>query len=287
MITPPFNIWASPAFNLKVPFAVRCPLREPLVSAIEEILRVAVRLAAAFLASVALLATGTTDTFAGASDLYSRLAPAPGADWVESAPGPTTLDGPFDSHSYDTYLQLVSPSTQRVEHQLNALAFRSGYARMWVQGSSQDVLSERVFQFGDALGAAAWYANLKQQNQFTKYLVKVIPPLDGHPDSFGVVLKTPDFKSYRVEFVLANLVFTVHMDSAQNDLTALAVSQALTELHSQAPSPSPARQAAAAHPSTPAIPTTVLAAAGLAGALGVVALAAVVARRRRNRRTTS
>jgi hypothetical protein len=253
-----------------------------LVSAIEEILRVAVKIAA-LAAALALTLVTAVSTAAESPQLSSRLAPAPGADWVEATASPTTLEGAFDSHSYSAYLQSVSPSTPSVERQLNALAFRSGYARLWVQGSSQDVLSERVFQFGDSLGAAAWYANLKQQNQFTKYLVKAIPPLQGHPESFGVVLRTPDFLSFRVEFVLANLVFTVHMDSAQNDLTALAVGQAQTELHSQPASPSPQRPAVA---QAPKLPVGGVIATGVVGvaALAAIALAALAAWRRRGRR---
>src|SRR5205823_186013 len=39
MITPPFNIWASPALTLKEPFTEPFPLRTPLRSATFEILR--------------------------------------------------------------------------------------------------------------------------------------------------------------------------------------------------------------------------------------------------------
>jgi hypothetical protein len=249
-----------------------------LVSAIEEILRVAVRLAAAFLASVALLATSASATYADSSPLYSRLAPAPGADWVEAASTPTTLEGPFSSHAYANFLQTVSPSTPSVAGQLDALAFRSGYARTWVQTSTNDQLTERVFEFDDALGASAWYANLKQQNQFTKYLARTIPPLDGDVDSFGVVLKTPDYSSYRVEFVVSKLVFTVHMDSAKNDLTDVVVGQALAELHREAAAAIGSR--AIAHPARPRLP---LGEVGLAVTL--VAVAAAVIGWRRHRRS--
>jgi len=241
---------------------------------------VAIRLPAAFLGSVALLVLSATATYADTSGLYSRLAPAPAADWVEAAAGPTTLEGPFDSHSYDAYLHSVSPTTPSVEKQLNSLAFRAGYGRMWVQGPSRDVLVERVFQFGDNLGASAWYANLKTQNQFTKYMVRVLPPLEGHPDSFGVVLKTPNYNSYRVEFVIDNLVFTVHMDSAQNDLTSLAVTQALAELNPPAASQSPANH----HSAVRLVPSGGFAVAALLFTLvaGALLLAAVARRRRRS-----
>jgi len=243
---------------------------------------VAIRFAAAAATLVALLALSATATYAAGADLSSRLAPPPGADWVEAQAGPTILDGPFDSHSYDTYLQTVSPSTQRVEHQLNALAFRAGYGRMWVQGSSQDVLVERVFEFGDKLGAHAWYENLKLQNQFTKYMVKAMPPLDGTPDSFGVVLKTPSYMSYRVEFVVQNLVFTIHMDSAQNDRTAAAVGQALAELRTAAASPSPAQHnAAVVDPAKPALPWPEVGLATAGGLVIVGGAAAIWWRRRR------
>ena len=236
------------------------------------------RFAAAAVSAVALLLFSASATSADVSQLYSALAPAPGADWVEATPNPTTLEGPFSSQAYSNYLQTVSPKTPSVADQLNSLAFRSGYGRTWVQGSSNDQLTERVFQFGDVLGASAWYANLKQQNQFTKYLARTIPPLDGNPEkSFGVVLKTPDYTSYRVEFVVSRLVFTVHMDSATNDLTDLAVRQALAELRAQVAS---VKRSAPVSAATHSVPAGALALAGALAAGG--AAVGVIAWRRRS-----
>lgn len=231
------------------------------------------------LIAVALLLVSASATSADASQLSAWLAPAPGADWVEATATPTTLEGPFSSHAYSNYLQTVSPSTPSVADELDALAFRSGYSRTWVQGGTNDQLTERVFQFGDALGAAAWYANLKQQNQLTRYLARVIPPLDSAADSFGVVLKTPDYTSYRVEFVVSNLVFTVHMDSARNDLTVAVVAQATAELRTVAsPSPRYVLDPVSMPPPAPSPSLPLLAGALLA--IAMAGIAAIVWRRR-------
>ncbi|HET9410959.1 MAG TPA: hypothetical protein VFO75_03655, partial [Candidatus Dormibacteraeota bacterium] len=226
----------------------------------------------------ALLVSTATATSADSSQLSSWLAPAPGSDWVEAAPTPTTLEGPFSSQSYSNFLQTTSPTTPSVTDQLNALAFREGYARTWVQGSTNDQLTERVFRFGDVLGASAWYANLKAQNQQTKYMTRVIPPLEGNANSFGVVLKTPNYTSYRVEFLVSSLVFTVHMDSATNDLTDLAVSQALAELRAQAAA---TRHSAVAEPASPKLPVAEIVTAGVVAGLAAVVVAWLVRRRRK------
>jgi hypothetical protein len=238
----------------------------------------ATRVAAPVLVAVALLVLTASATSADASRLYSSLAPAPGADWVEATSTPTTLEGPFSSQSYSNYLQTTSPSTPSVADQLDALAFREGYARMWVQDGSHDLLTERVFRFGDVLGASAWYENLKLQNQRTKYMTRVIPPLEGNPNSFGVVLTTPSYTSYRVEFVTSSLVFTVHMDSAKNDLTDLAVGQALAELKAHAAT----APGAVARPSRPRFSWQEAAVATAGGLAFVAALAALLWRRRRS-----
>src|SRR5438270_4194732 len=118
MITPPFSICASPAFSLKVPLAARCPFRDPLDSAIEEILRVAVRVSALAACAALVLALASLPAAAASGGLSSMLAPAPGADWVESQPAPTVLEGPFDAHAYAAYVQALAPRSPSMENAL-------------------------------------------------------------------------------------------------------------------------------------------------------------------------
>ncbi len=185
--------------------------------------------AVAALAALALV-LAAAPAAADSGGLASMLAPAPASDWIESQPAPTVLEGPFDARSYAAYIQALAPRSPSMEKALRNLTFQQGYARAWVQSGSNDALAERVFQFGDATGAGAWYTSLQRQNQGTKYLVRQMQAIDGNPNSFGVVLRGPDGAySYRVEFLVSRLVFTVHMDSAKNDLTDLALRQALTE----------------------------------------------------------
>ena len=239
----------------------------------------ATRIAASLLIAVALLLVSASATSADAARLASWLAPAPGADWLEARSSPTTLEGPFSSRAYSNYLQTVSPTTPSVVDELDALSFRSGYSRTWVQGGSNDQLTERVFEFGDVLGASAWFANLKEQNQRTKYLARTMPPLDGDPNSFGVVLKTQDYRSYRVEFVVSNLVFTVHVDSTTNDLTGVVVAQATAELRMVAnSSPRNVLDPASPPPAAPSPELPLLGAALLA--IAATGIAAVLWHRR-------
>jgi hypothetical protein len=151
---------------------------------------VAVRLAAAVAATVvALLAAAGAPVSADGAVLYSRLAPPPSTDWIESSTTATTLDGPFDAHSYAEFLRSQAPGSPSLEQVLRNLTFEDGYARAWVEAGSKDSLSERVFKFHDLSGAGAWYTNLQRQNQGTKYLVRPLPALGANPNSFGVVLR--------------------------------------------------------------------------------------------------
>jgi len=214
---------------------------------------VAVRVSALAACAALALAAAGVPALAASDGLSSLLAPAPGADWVESPSAPTILEGPFDAHAYAAYLQALAPRSPSMEKALQNLTFQRGYARAWVQTGSNDALAERVFQFGDASGAGAWYTSLQRQNQGTKYLVRQVPAIDGNPNSFGVVLRGPDGAySYRVEFLVSRLVFTVHMDSIKDDLTDVALRQALTEFEAH-PTPTAADPPAAtvAHPATP------------------------------------
>jgi len=243
---------------------------------------VALRVSALVACAALALAVAAVPAAAAADGLSSMLAPAPGADWVESQPAPTILDGPFDAHAYAAYLQALAPRSPSLETALRNLTFQDGYARAWVQTGSNDALAERVFQFGDAAGAGAWYTSLQRQNQGTKYLVRQVPAIDGNPNSFGVVLRGPDGAySYRVEFLVSRLVFTVHMDSIKNDLTGVALRQALTEFEANPMPTAAAPPAAIAQPVTPRL--NLLAIVGALAALDVVvtAIALVVVRRRR------
>ncbi len=219
---------------------------------------------------------------AGADRLSSMLAPAPGADWVESQSAETTLDGPFDAHSYAAYLQALAPRSPSMETALRNLTFQGGYARAWVQTGSNDALAERVFQFADPSGAGAWYTSLQRQNQGTKYLLRQLPAIDGNPNSFGVVLRGPDGSySYRVEFLVTRLVFTVHVDSLKDDLSSLAVSQALLEFQAH-PTPTAADPAAAvAQPVAPHLDLLTVVALLAAADVAVTAIAVLVVWRRR------
>ena len=212
----------------------------------------ALRMAAAAACAALAMALGAAPAAAGSSGLQSMLAPAPGTDWVESPPAPTTLEGPFDAHSYAAYLQALAPQSPSLETALRNLTFQGGYARAWVQAGSNDALAERVFQFGDPSGAGAWYTSLQRQNQGTRYLVRQVPAIDGNPNSFGVVLRGPDGTySYRVEFLVSRLVFTVHMESVSNDLTDVALRQALTEFQAHPTPTATDPPVALAQPVTP------------------------------------
>ena len=180
-------------------------------------------LAAAFLAGASTVHANT--------DLRSLLAAAPSADWVELDPTPTILSGGFTAHSYAAYLQAAGSSPGTTESALNLYGFRDGYAREWEQRGSQDVLIERVFEFGDDRGASFWYADLKGGAQTISEYRSAVPI--SVPNSFAAAYVYADgIKQWRAEFWKGNLVFVIHTDADTNDLSTLAVQQATAEYES-------------------------------------------------------
>ena len=249
------------------------------------------------LAVSAMAAIALASPSPGGQDLSSLLARPPSSDWFEEAPTATTIDGPFNAHQYAAYLQAVGANTAQQAAQnesiLNQYGMTGGYGRTWeTHSGAQDLLVERVFAFQDSSGADSWYADLKDDSETSSEFVSEIPTEQAIPNSFGVVLKSKSStdRQYRVEFKYQNLVFIVHADSLQNDLTTLSLAQATLEWDAQArPSPSPSASAGhagsgAASIHTPAnLVTVALISAGalvlLAVAIGLVLLLARGGRR--------
>lgn len=165
------------------------------------------------------------------TDLSTLLAQAPGADWNAVSPSTTTLVGPFSAHDYAAFLKARGVSPGSTELGLNLYGFTRGYALEWEQQRSQDVLVERVFEFRDTSGSRPWYTALIRGTKNDPQYTRDIPNMSVVPNSYGAVLTTPDGSNtqYRVDFLKGNLVFTVHMESYTNDLTAAAIAQAATE----------------------------------------------------------
>jgi hypothetical protein len=178
---------------------------------------------------VAALVLSTTGA-AAATDLHSLLSAPTGADWVDVGSLPTNLVGDFTAHDYAGFLQANGTSPGQTEFDLNLYGYTRGYGLEWQQRGTNDVLVERVFEFRDSRGAAYLYSSFKRGSQTATQYDRDIAVPASLPNSFGAVLNASDGSfQYRVEFEKGNLVFVVHMDSNQNDLSAAAVTQAAVE----------------------------------------------------------
>jgi hypothetical protein len=179
------------------------------------------------------------------TDLSALLAAPPGADWIEAGATATVIDGPITAKSYAAFL-VASGGKSSIESELNRDGFTGGYGRSWEQRGSQDTLIERVFQFGNTVGAGYWYDNLKTTN---RTMSEYSGDLDSSsiPDSFGVVLTTTDGdREFRIEFVKGDFVFVVHLNSLTNDLSAATLTQARLQ-YASAATVTPGAPAAGAH----------------------------------------
>jgi len=167
-----------------------------------------------------------------ATDLHPLLAAPPTADWIDIPPTSTNLIGDFTAHDYAAYV-VGNPG---IEFDLNLYGFTRGYALDWAQRGSLNLLVERVFEFRDAKGARSWYTLLRLLDKIYGSYTSDIPMPASVPNSYGALFTLPDGRQQSwIEFRKGNLAFEVVTDSATNDLSATAVTQAATE-YASAPS---------------------------------------------------
>src|SRR5260370_16000635 len=164
------------------------------------------------------------------------LAPPPTVVWIDVPSNSTNLVGAFTAHGYASYLQSAGSSPGAAEFDLNLYGFTRGTALEWAQRGSHDLLVERVFEFRDARGARSWYTlvrlGLARSSQYTR----AVPMPPSVPNSYGALFTWPDGTlQIRIEFWKGNVEYVIHTDSLTNDLSATAVTQAVTE-YANAPS---------------------------------------------------
>ncbi len=161
-----------------------------------------------------------------ATDLHPLLASPPTADWIDVPPNSTNLIGDFTAHDYAAYVV----GNSGVEFDLNLYGFTRGYGLVWAQLGSHDLLVERVFEFRDAKGARSWYTLLRLVDKIYGNFTRDIPMPASVPNSYGALFTLPDgaLQSW-IEFRKGNLAFEVVTDSATNDLSATAITQAAAE----------------------------------------------------------
>jgi len=167
-----------------------------------------------------------------ATDLHPLLAAPPTADWIDVPPTSTNLIGDFTAHDYAAYVA----GNSGIEFDLNLYGFTRGFALVWAQRGSHDLLVERVFEFRDAKGARSWYTLLRLLDKIYGNYTSEIPMPPSVPNSYGALFTLPDGALHSwIEFRKGNLAFEVVTESATNDLSATALTQAATE-YSSAPS---------------------------------------------------
>ena len=173
---------------------------------------------------------------AAATDLHPLLAGPPSADWIDVPSSPKTLVGDFTAHDYAAYIQASGNSPGATEFDLNLYGFTRGYALEWEQRGSHDLLIERAFEFRQPSGAHSWYSLLKLVDTTSGKYTHDVPMPPSVPNSSGALFTWPDGTlQNRIGFWKGNVAYVVHTDSLTNDLSALGVSQAVTE-YANAPS---------------------------------------------------
>lgn len=146
-------------------------------------------------------------------------------DWIEDAPGPDVLDGPFTAHDYGVFVQ-----DSQTEKTLDRYGFVAGFARAWEQKVTQDYLVERVFEF-DSTGGPGYMINwFKLGAHTSKYFKRDLSALS-QTNSFAVEEDYEDgVKSFRYYFAKGNLFFVVHLQTTgAKDLSDTARGIAQTE----------------------------------------------------------
>jgi len=163
-------------------------------------------------------------------DLSEILAPAPSADY-SPVKETSTIDGPFDSRSYATWLAGTSADVAGYAAEFDANGFKRGYARSWVTLSSntpqegvsrRNYLIETVEEYASDAGARWRFDGVVSSTRGPSgNLVREIKTsIDG---AFGA--ETDGSGIFFVMFAKGNDVYIVRMETAMDDLTKAVVAQ--------------------------------------------------------------
>jgi hypothetical protein len=164
--------------------------------------------------------------------LDQTLAPAP-AGFTEAGQAESVLQGVFTADDFAA--ATVSGGNKQAEL-LTALrndGFVAGYAHTWVQAGGDRAMLAAVLAFSGGHGAAQWRRSTDEMDKgATSY--KHPLPLAGVPNSSGSHFAGSNFFADSFDLVKGNDFFLIIALSRQDDVTALATTQARMQ-YSHAP----------------------------------------------------
>jgi hypothetical protein len=158
--------------------------------------------------------------------LDQTLAPAP-AGFTEADQAESVLQGVFTADDFAA----ATVSGDRQAELLTALrndGFVAGFAHTWVQRGSDRAMLEAVLAFSGGQGAAKWRRSTDQMDRGATSYKRPLP-LAGVPNSSGSHFAGSNFFADSFDVVKGNDFFLIIALSRQNDVTALATTQARTQ----------------------------------------------------------
>jgi hypothetical protein len=151
------------------------------------------------------------------------LAAPPAPDFLELAPSPGTIEGPFDAKGYIAMVGSADPVGAQKLLEFNG--FLSGYGRSWRQSATKHLLVEAVLAFHGGL-AASMYMQQAQANTPSQYQGPIT--VTGIQQYFGWRLwdDTLHLHADYFIFVKGNDAFIVTVVSPVDDIGDIASTQA-------------------------------------------------------------
>jgi hypothetical protein len=163
--------------------------------------------------------------------LDQTLAPPP-AGFTEAGQAESVLQGVFTADDFAA----ATVSGDRQAELLTALrndGFVAGYAHTWVQAGGDRAMLAAVLAFSGGQGAAKWRRSTDQMDRGAASYKHPLP-LAGVPNSSGSHFAGSNFFADSFDLVKGNDFFLIIALSRQDDVTALATTQARMQ-YSHAP----------------------------------------------------
>jgi hypothetical protein len=158
--------------------------------------------------------------------LQKMLVNAPDSAWVESVPGPNTLEGPFDAQSYALTVYDDAQTRTDVTQHLESSGFLGGYGRSFYKSSKKAWIEEDVKSFDTKAGALSFWSWMKSWLPEGADTTTPVVDTTAIPNSFGTEWLFAGFHATDTLFTKGAFMYDVVVGSDTDFTRTDALAQA-------------------------------------------------------------
>jgi hypothetical protein len=158
--------------------------------------------------------------------MKKMLVNAPDGGWIESAPAPNTLEGPFDAQTFTTDVYDDAQTRTDVATHLQNYGFLGGYGRTFHKASSKAWIEEDVKSFDTKAGAVAFWTWMKSWLPEGADTTTPVVDTSAIPNSFGTEWLLSGFHATDTLFTKGAFMYDIVVGSDTDFIRADALNEA-------------------------------------------------------------